>query len=114
VPYTLDSLPSARTMWEWKVGSTESPICMELNNEGIVGTPIASLWDFHATINVLSVCLVLRYIRKQRLKAASGNYSPDRPMIFPVYFWLLVFNAGASFFQAGVLTGLSNASSPDR
>jgi len=68
-------------MWEWKVGSTDYPICTESNNEGIVGTPIASLWDFHATINVFSVCLVLWYIRKQRLKAASGNNSPDREMI---------------------------------
>jgi hypothetical protein len=78
--------------------------CSWQTHEGFFGIRHFGIYDLYAAIDIMCFGLLLYWIRQQHRRTSHGYFSPENPVVFPVYLWLLVSNAAASLFQAVVIT----------
>lgn len=77
--------------------------CSQETKQGFFSEHV-NIYDAYALIDILCFVLLLYWIRQQHQRTSRGYFSPENPVVFSVYLWLLIANAIASLYQALILT----------
>jgi len=77
--------------------------CSQEVNDGIF-SGYMNVYDAYVAIDILCFVLLLYWSRQQHQRTSRGYFSPENPVVFSVYLWLLVANAVAALYQALILS----------